>query len=259
MKKHHVIAVLLTVMLLGIFLPGSASEVFATSGSNSLQGGLYYGNGLYLLVTPDSETGVITELAQPYGTPDGWIVFEELDYLGILEERNSSYEVYYDSDTTLEVSFTSNGMKISGDEKYKGNYFIISEYDGNQSLLTCTYDYDYIRVRMCTSDSFTDGQIFPDSDRRIITEDEYMQLEPWELKLAVQELYARVGYRFKSADLLNYYENQPWYNPVYDKDTEAAEKFNWYEKQNVDAMGHYFNANKNSFGTIVIPVEASNP
>ena len=55
--------------------------------------------------------------------------------------------------------------------------------------------------------------IFPDSDRRYLTDTEVMALSDWEKKIARNEIYARHGRKFKSDELQMYFNSKSWYVP----------------------------------------------
>ncbi len=60
------------------------------------------------------------------------------------------------------------------------------------------------------------GQIFADSDRRRLAEDDIAQLGPLQLRLARNEIYARKGRRFKNAVLRDHFSRFDWYRPTSD-------------------------------------------
>lgn len=70
--------------------------------------------------------------------------------------------------------------------------------------------------------------ILPDSDARILSLSDISDLSKAELRLARNEIYARNGYIFQSADLQTYFSAKPWYNPdpSYDSSLSAIEKRN---------------------------------
>lgn len=62
--------------------------------------------------------------------------------------------------------------------------------------------------------------IFPDSSQRLLTAADVEGLSSWELKVARNEIYARHGRRFNSADLQNHFNSCSWY-----EGTVAPENF----------------------------------
>lgn len=64
------------------------------------------------------------------------------------------------------------------------------------------------------SEAKTDAYTLPDSDRRRYSKSELSGLSDWELRVARNEIYARHGYRFESADLQAHFEGCSWYEPT---------------------------------------------
>ena len=62
--------------------------------------------------------------------------------------------------------------------------------------------------------------IFADSSERLLTDSDIAGLSAWELKVARNEIYARHGRRFTSAELQAYFDGCDWY-----EGTIAPEKF----------------------------------
>jgi hypothetical protein len=72
------------------------------------------------------------------------------------------------------------------------------------------------------------GFIFPDSDRRLLTPADLRGRSKDELRIARNEIYARRGRYFESADLKARFERFPWYSP-----TTWNPKLNAIEEANV--------------------------
>lgn len=69
------------------------------------------------------------------------------------------------------------------------------------------------------------------SSRRL-TEEDLSGLSKEELRIARNEIYARHGYIFKSADLKEYFKSKSWYQEVFSSTTQFD--MNEYELYNVD-------------------------
>jgi hypothetical protein len=63
--------------------------------------------------------------------------------------------------------------------------------------------------------------------------DDLSQYSKSELRVMRNELYAKYGYRFKSADLREYFSAQPWYKPNTDDATVAYKRMTAMERSNV--------------------------
>lgn len=81
-----------------------------------------------------------------------------------------------------------------------------------------------------------DGQIFPDSSSQVIDAARIKALSDADLKYAINEIYARHGYIFKSEDLKNYYKQFNWYHESVPASQFTTSMFNSTEHANVDAM-----------------------
>lgn len=82
--------------------------------------------------------------------------------------------------------------------------------------------------------------IFFDSDQRYLTEAELEQLTEAEVRIALNEIYARRGYIFKKApDLKLHFENCSWYHGTEENMSVVASKFNQYEQKNADLLVNY--------------------
>ena len=81
--------------------------------------------------------------------------------------------------------------------------------------------------------------ILPESDTRYYTKAELSALSPEELRLARNEIFARHGRIYESADLREYFYAQSWYEPLYtaeEFDPHMDEILNRYEKANVETI-----------------------
>ena len=81
------------------------------------------------------------------------------------------------------------------------------------------------------------GYLLPDSNSRNYTEAELEALSDYELYLARNEIYARLGREFKNQDLKDYFGKKSWYAPRYSSDSfDSQVSLNAYEKKNVNTI-----------------------
>ena len=81
------------------------------------------------------------------------------------------------------------------------------------------------------------GYLLPDSNSRNYTESELEVLSDYELYLARNEIYARLGREFKNQDLKDYFGKKSWYTPRYGADSfDSQVSLNAYEKKNVNTI-----------------------
>ena len=80
-------------------------------------------------------------------------------------------------------------------------------------------------------------QIFPDSSNTYLTDAQVNALSAEDVQKAINEIYARNGYRFKDPAWLAYYEQYDWYNGTIPSDQfDAAKEFNQIEFANVEKL-----------------------
>lgn len=70
--------------------------------------------------------------------------------------------------------------------------------------------------------------LLPDSNSRKLTNADLIKLNPNDLRIARNEIYARHGLVFKSSDLTIYFTSKSWYkpNPAYGGELNDVEKYN---------------------------------
>ena len=81
--------------------------------------------------------------------------------------------------------------------------------------------------------------IFPDSASRYLTDADVEGLTIQEINYGKNEIYARHGRRFKSQELMDYFESKSWYQGLYDPqdfDDNYAYTLNEYERRNSEFL-----------------------
>ena len=81
--------------------------------------------------------------------------------------------------------------------------------------------------------------IFPDSASRYLTDVDVAGLTIQEINYGKNEIYARHGRRFKSQELMDYFESKSWYQGLYDPedfDDNYAYTLNDYERRNAEFL-----------------------
>ena len=89
---------------------------------------------------------------------------------------------------------------------------------------------------LSSSASGGSGYLLPDVDSRYLTREEISQLSKEELRLARNEVYARHGRLFDSADLQNYFNGKSWYEGRIPAKQFSDSIFNDYERKNLDLI-----------------------
>lgn len=79
--------------------------------------------------------------------------------------------------------------------------------------------------------------VFPDSDKKYLSEDEVRAKTVEDLMIGRNEIFARHGYIFEDANLKSYFENTSWYQGTVDSSEFNSEQvFNEFEKKNVELI-----------------------
>ena len=79
--------------------------------------------------------------------------------------------------------------------------------------------------------------IFPDSDKKYLSEDEVRAKTVGDLMVGRNEIFARHGYMFEDANLKSHFESTSWYQGTVDSSEFNSEQvFNEFEKKNVELI-----------------------
>lgn len=93
-------------------------------------------------------------------------------------------------------------------------------------------------VPSTNSSRLSDDYILPNSNRVYLTESDLAGLTDYELYLARNEIFARLGREFKNEDLQHYFNSKSWYRGVYSPDEfdKWGPELNSYEKKNTELI-----------------------
>ena len=83
--------------------------------------------------------------------------------------------------------------------------------------------------------------MIPDSSTRYLTEADIVTLSDWEKKIARNEIYARHGRKFNSAELQQYFDSMDWYTPSIEEKDFKDEMLNDVERYNTRLISQYEN------------------
>ena len=82
----------------------------------------------------------------------------------------------------------------------------------------------------------TEGEIFPDSSDKLLSESDVEDLSKEDVRYAINEPYARHGYIFKDDELKKHFEQFDWYEGTESDDKVVYKEFNATEKKNVELL-----------------------
>lgn len=112
-----------------------------------------------------------------------------------------------------------------------------------RKLYICYQDEDHViraQEEYIPAEYKINGFIFYDSDKRYLKESELDSLTEAEVRIALNEIYARRGYKFsKSPDMIQHFNNCSWYRGTQESMEAAAAFFNDFERKNVDLLVKY--------------------
>lgn len=104
--------------------------------------------------------------------------------------------------------------------------------------------YCYIPDQFLTNSMFENSADFicPMSYREYLTEEDINRLTIDEIRLAINEIYARRGRIFKKDDMKSYFSGKKWYSPRFtpeEFDNSADYRLNCYERANISLLSTY--------------------
>ena len=78
--------------------------------------------------------------------------------------------------------------------------------------------------------------LYPEGSQRYLSEGDVAYLSKRDLKIMRNEIFARHGYIFKTNDMMEYFNSQSWYKPLYNDVTNYLSKM---EVENVNFIKRY--------------------
>ena len=81
-----------------------------------------------------------------------------------------------------------------------------------------------------------DGDVFPASSDRLLSEGDVRALSDYDLRIAINEIYARNHYQFQNAEMREYFSKKSWYTGLYPNQEDVRARFNSTEEANVKLM-----------------------
>ena len=81
-----------------------------------------------------------------------------------------------------------------------------------------------------------DGYLLPDSSTRYLSTEEIADLSAMELCYARNEIFARLGRKFKSQELMSYFQTKSWYRQIYEPENFPSDLLNTYENANIQTL-----------------------
>ena len=85
----------------------------------------------------------------------------------------------------------------------------------------------------------SEGMIMPDSSSRLLSESELEGRSAREIRLMVNEIYARNGYTFNNQEYAEYFSQFSWYHPTVPAGEFSEDMLNDVERQNINMISSY--------------------
>lgn len=79
----------------------------------------------------------------------------------------------------------------------------------------------------------TSQGIYPQGSDRPLTDEDLAGLSKWQLKIMRNEIFARHGYIFKTAEMIQYFKTQNWYEGIY---SDVNDQLSQIEKNNLELI-----------------------
>ena len=89
------------------------------------------------------------------------------------------------------------------------------------------------------SSGSSDGMVMPDSSSRLLSESELEGRSAREIRLMVNEIYARNGYIFNNQEYAEYFSQFSWYHPSVPASEFSEDMLNDVERQNINMISSY--------------------
>lgn len=139
----------------------------------------------------------------------------------IIDDPDGYTNVRANPGTDSEIIARINTGEAFATYEQPGTFWAVRTADGvtgymARSRIRLLRDGAPVAATSATPTGDREGQIFPDSDRRRLAQEDIAQLSPLQLRLARNEIYARKGRRFKTAVLRDHFSRFDWYRPTSD-------------------------------------------
>lgn len=148
-------------------------------------------------------------------------------------------------DTTASINKENNPSIFQSDNQLESSELEkINEENSSQNESTMANIATDSKETQAESEGSPEEYILYASNKRVLQENEYKQLNAADLRLAINEIYARHGRQYDTTDLNEYFSQKSWYHPQYSKsefDQIENQILNSYEKENLKLLSSYRN------------------
>ena len=168
----------------------------------------------------------------------------DIEHSSSLQASISSNETTSE-DTTAYMNKENNQSIFQSDNQTESSELKkINEESNSQNEFTIDNIATDSKEIQAESEGAPEEYILYASNKRVLQENEYKQLKAADLRLAINEIYARHGRQYDTTDLNEYFSQKSWYHPQYSKsefDQIEDQILNSYEKENLKLLSSYRN------------------
>ncbi len=202
---------------------------------------------VYVIFTGKSKTAQYMQLTQDIplflicAESEKLKFYDNVRYKGEINDVNFFTATFRDSSTTMLYSVAENvdngreGLPFDVDDEeenlVKNDWNMILNMKPDKIIL----DYKTTEDKEESID-IHDEYLLYDSNTRLLTPEDIKNLSSKELRLAINEIYARHGRIFNTEEYKIYFNNKSWYTEKIDSDKFDERIFNEYEKNNINFL-----------------------
>lgn len=167
---------------------------------------------------------------------------KRITWLNVSDSNNNYYIIFYRGelpdimeDSTINVFGLP--LAYSSYDNTRGGSTLTLVLAGSYiSLYGTTYSAPVSNNTITFAQNDSSEYILPDSSTKYYTIDDVNWLRSDEIRLAINEIYAKHGRMFKSEELQNYFNSKSWYNPSIPADQFNDSMLNDCERHNIEVL-----------------------
>lgn len=183
-----------------------------------------------------AEQRIVFDIRRTYGSAEDYVFRGANDVTGVVSDRTASFTFSDEYNNRMEgtIEFQDDSLKVVVKRASGG------QSEGLTAEMDCTMKkdkYSDTRTKPQEKEVEEEDYIFPDSDKRLLTEEDFEGKTKEDLRLGRNEIFARHGRIFQTADLNKWFTSKDWYEGKYSEaEFSNRVELNYYEKQNVNLI-----------------------
>ena len=180
---------------------------------------------------------IVFDIRKTYGSDEDYVFRGANDVTGVVSDKKASFTFSDEYNNRMEgtIEFQDETLKVVVKRASGG------QSEGLTAAMDCTMkrdQYSDSRTKPQEEEEAEDEDyIFPESDSRLLTEEDFDGKTKAELRLGRNEIFARHGRIFETEDLNEWFSSKDWYEPLYTADEFSQYvQLNQYERQNANLI-----------------------